>query len=115
MRVIVKNVLKEIDETGFRELFAERNTPIPADSKVVKITPKNTLIENGAIAFNLSRDSAVALIKRRKITVGLFLSTIEKFLLQCFNCFELGHTSRFCTKKSPCCGKCGEEGHLLKD
>ena len=51
MRVIVKNVPKDVQESDFREIFAERYSPIPAESNVVKILPKKDQVESCAFVL----------------------------------------------------------------
>lgn len=39
----------------------------------------------------------------------------NKDILQCFQCYDFGHTSKTCTVKEQVCGKCSESGHRYKD
>lgn len=118
---IVYNVLKNLSDEdlvenikiscGLENIFDKNQM-----SKLKVVSKRNSKFENRShkilvAPFNMK----TFILKLGKIHAYWETYKVADFIniTRCFNCQSYGHPAKFCNKKSPTCGHCGQEGHKI--
>lgn len=118
-RVSIRWVPKETSKEELLEELYDRNFGriMSRDEfdKELTVCSRNEENEKGNVVVELSQRLHKAVMKERKVYVGLESYGVKDLsgVRQCFRCLSLDHIARQCTMEI-CCIRCGSEGHLAR-
>jgi hypothetical protein len=114
--IIIKGIIKGITDEDLNESIQKQNKKLQIVENIRILFRKrnrNSLMAN--LVCRVEPDTWRSLTTEGKISVGYQRLVVEDFspVVQCYNCLEFGHMSKFCENKIKC-PYCGEE-HPLSD